>query len=412
MGEKEILRVQMLGGFSMTYGDKSITFRKNVVSKSMQLLQLLLYRGENGISRKELIELLYGRGGLSDPSNNLRVAAHRLRRQMTDVGLPEEEYIKIEDGVYYWNSTLPIQIDAHLFENLLHKGEKEKDPEKKLEYQKEALSLYQGDFLPKLSGEDWVLLEAVRYKREYEDTLQEVLETLNGRGQFDEMLQLAAVASDLYPFDEWQCYKIEALMGMGHDEEALQVYQDTSRLFFEELGIQPSERMLEQFRVMSERIKNVPKPILDIKGGLQEKEDESGAYYCSLPSFIDGYRIIRRIIERNGQSVYLMLCTLTDGNGNPMEGGSKLNSMSEGLKSAIKHSLRKGDSYTQYSINQFLILLIGTNEENCRLVSDRITRNFAEEHKYWKNCVEYYVSSVIDVESGSSRISFRAGEAG
>lgn len=412
MSEKEVLRVQMLGGFSMIFGDKVLTFRKNVVSKSMQLLQLLLYRGENGIARKELIEILYGRGGLTDPSNNLRVAVHRLRRQMTDAGLPEEEYIRIEDGVYYWSSTLPTQIDVHQFESLIQEGQKEKDPEKKLDFQKQAILLYQGDFLPKLSGEDWVLLEAVRYKREYEDALQEVLEALNSRRQFDEMLQLAAVASDLYPFDEWQCYKIEALMGMGHDEEAMKVYQDTSRLFFEELGIQPSERMLEQFRVMSERIKNVPKAILDIKGGLQEKEDESGAYYCSLPSFIDGYRIIRRIIERNGQSVYLMLCTLTDGNGNPLEGGSRLNSMSEGLKGAIKRSLRKGDSYTQYSINQFLVLLIGTNEENCRLVSDRITRNFAEEHKYWRNCVEYYVSSVIDVESGSSRISFRAGEAG
>ena len=146
----------------------------------------------------------------------------------------------------------------------------------------------------------------------------------------------------------------------------------------------------------------------DIKGGLQEKGEETGAYYCSLPSFIDGYRLIRRMIERNGQSVYLMLCTLTDGNGNPMESGSKLERMSGELKLAIKRSLRKGDSYTQYSVNQFLILLIGTNEENCSLVSDRITTNFAEEHKYWKNCIEYYVSSVIDVECGASKISFRA----
>lgn len=412
MCEKEGLRVQMLGGFSIKYGDRLLTFRKNVVSKSMQLLQILLYHKEEGIPRKELIELLYGRGGLSDPANNLRVAAHRLRRQMTDAGFPEEDYIKTEDGIYCWSCSVPCEVDVLEFEKRIREAEQENHPERRIQCLEQAISLYQGDFLPKLSGEDWVLLEAVRYKREYETALMEVLEYYKSHGQFDEMLQLAAVASDLYPFDEWQCYKIEALMEMGHDEEAMQVYQDTSRLFFEELGIQPSERMMEQFREMSERIKNVPKPILDIKGGLQEKEEENGAYYCSLPSFVDGYRIIRRIIERNGQSVYLMLCTLTDGSGNPMENGNKLNSMAEELKGAIKHSLRKGDSYTQYSVNQFLILLIGTNEENCRLVSDRITRNFAEEHKYWKNCVEYYVSSVIDVESGSSRISFRAGEAG
>ena len=412
MSEKEVLRVQMLGGFSITYGEKLVTFRKNAASKSMQLLQLLLYRKEEGIPRKELIENLYGRGGLSDPSNNLRVAAHRLRKQMVEAGLPEEEYIKIENGVYSWSSTIPCVVDVLEFQNLIQSAQEETEQEKRIVILEQALTLYRGDFLPKLSGEDWVLLEAVRYKHEYEESLQEVLEYKSRERKFDDMLQIATIASDLYPFDEWQCYKIEALMGMERDDEALQVYQDTSKLFFEELGIRPSERMLNQFRVMSERIRNVPKAITDIKGGLQEKENESGAYYCSLPSFIDGYRPIRRIIERNGQSVYLMLCTLTDGNGNPLENGNKLNRMSEELKKAIKRSLRKGDSYTQYSLNQFLVLLIGTNEENCHLVSDRITKNFAGEHKYWKNCVEYYVSSVIDVETGSSQISFRAGEAG
>lgn len=408
MCEKEVLKVQMLGGFSITYGDSLITFKKNTASKSMQLLQLLLYKKETGVPRKELIEILYGRGGLSDPSNNLRVSVHRLRRQMAEAGLPEEEYIKIVNGVYTWSSSVPTIIDVLEFHSLTEKAKDEKNPEKKAELQKKALELYQGDFLPKLSGEDWVLLEAVKYKNEYEETLQEVLEYQERCENFEEILRLSAAASDLYPFDEWQRYKIEALMGMGRDEEAMQVYQDTSRLFFEELGIQPSERMIHQFREMSKRIRNVPKAMPDIKGGLQEKGEETGAYYCSLPSFIDGYRLIRRMIERNGQSVYLMLCTLTDGNGNPMESGSKLERMSGELKLAIKRSLRKGDSYTQYSVNQFLILLIGTNEENCSLVSDRITRNFAEEHKYWKNCIEYYVSSVIDVECGASKVSFRA----
>lgn len=412
MSRKEVLRVQMLGGFSITYGEKLVTFRKNAVSKSMQLLQLLLFRKDKGIPRKELLEILYGRGGLSDPSNNLRVAAHRMRKQMVDAGLPEEEYIIIENGIYSWNSRISCVVDALEFEKMVLSAQEEQEQEKKMAILEQALRLYRGDFLPKLSGEDWVLLEAVRYKHEYEESLQQVLEYKSREQKYDDMLQIAAMASDLYPFDEWQCYKIEALMGMERDEEALQVYQDTSKLFFEELGIQPSERMLQQFRTMSERIRNVPKAITDIKGGLQEKEKESGAYYCSFPSFIDGYRLIRRIIERNGQSVYLMLCTLTDGNGNPMEAGVKLSRMSEELKKAIKRSLRKGDFYTQYSLNQFLILLIGTNEENCRLVSDRITKNFAGEHKYWKNCVEYYVSSVIDVETGSSQISFHAGEAG
>lgn len=94
-------------------------------------------------------------------------------------------------------------------------AQEEQEQEKKMAILEQALRLYRGDFLPKLSGEDWVLLEAVRYKHEYEESLQQVLEYKSREQKYDDMLQIAAMASDPYPFDEWQCYKIEALMGMG-----------------------------------------------------------------------------------------------------------------------------------------------------------------------------------------------------
>ena len=43
-----------------------------------------------------------------------------------------------------------------------------------------------------------------------------------------------------------------------------------------------------------------------------------GAYYCPFPSFIDTYRAVGRMLERSGQSAYLMLCWLTDRQGQPL----------------------------------------------------------------------------------------------
>ena len=120
-------------------------------------------------------------------------------------------------------------------------------------------------------------------------------------------------------------------------------------------------------------------------------------FYCTLPSFRDGYRLIRRIIERNGQSVFLMVCSLTDGKGRPLESREKLEVLSENLHLAIKGSLRRGDSFTKYSPSQFLILLVGTNQENCDLIFRRILDKFSSKHKSWKQNLEYYVSSVADV---------------
>ena len=46
--EKEILKVQMLGGFSLAYQGKTQVFDRNYTSKSTQLLQILFLHLENG----------------------------------------------------------------------------------------------------------------------------------------------------------------------------------------------------------------------------------------------------------------------------------------------------------------------------------------------------------------------------
>ena len=49
---------------------------------------------------------------------------------------------------------------------------------------------------------------------------------------------------------------------------------------FEELGISPSERLMEQFDQMSSQLKHVkPKEIQDIKQRLKEEKGQGGAYY-------------------------------------------------------------------------------------------------------------------------------------
>ena len=42
------------------------------------------------------------------------------------------------------------------------------------------------------------------------------------------------------------------------------------------------------------------------------------------------------------------------------------------LKETIRAALRRGDLYTRYSRNQYLIILIGTEHENCQKAYQRI----------------------------------------
>ena len=56
--DKTILQVNMLGGFSLVYGKKPLPNNYSGTSKMMQLFQILLYAGREGIPRAELIERL------------------------------------------------------------------------------------------------------------------------------------------------------------------------------------------------------------------------------------------------------------------------------------------------------------------------------------------------------------------
>jgi DNA-binding SARP family transcriptional activator/GGDEF domain-containing protein len=401
-----VLKVHILGGFSITYGDKPVSFGKNTTTKAMKLLQLLLYYGTNGIAREKLLEELYGREELADVANNLRVTVHRLKKMLVDAGLPQYDYIRIKKGIYQWNSPMKTELDTEVFNRLIESAGEEKDKRNKIAILKEACQIYGGDFLSEASGDDWVLLEGVQYKNAYTTALKTICEYQMAHGEYEDTLSMCEQACAMYPFDEWQAVRIECFIALKRYKEAMKEYEDTAQLFFEELGISPSDRMLEQFEMMSNSMNYNPQEIKQIKNRLREDDEERGAYYCSLPSFRDTYRFLARMLERNGQSAYLMLCSLTNGKGQPMENEEKLKTMTQELHHTIQHCLRRGDSFTKYSPSQFLVLLVGTDKENCEIIFDRVTKYFCREHKSWTQYLEFYVSTVADIERHDSKIKF------
>ena len=110
--ELPVLKVRMLGRFSVNWGEKDIAFKRTTSTKALQLFQILLYTKETGIQRTRLLDYLYSRDELADMANNLRVTSHRLKKMLVDAGMPEYDYIQIKKGVYKWNSPMEVEVDA------------------------------------------------------------------------------------------------------------------------------------------------------------------------------------------------------------------------------------------------------------------------------------------------------------
>lgn len=395
-GEK-YLEVRMLGEFSMVYGGEVVEVSKMQTSRSMHLLQILLYAGEKGISRQKLVEYLFEREPVGDLSGNLRVTTHNLRKMLKKTILPDEPYIQTNNRQYRFVSSFPVRVDALRFRELLEQAKSE-NGEKRIELLKEACQLYQGYFLPALFGEEWVVVAEAEYQRMYFESMEELCHSLKEREQYEEMLPLCIRAAEMYPFDEWQVWQMDCLVALGRSKEAMSLYEKTAAMYFDELSMAPPKRMLEYFRRMSNHISIGAGDFREIQEMLKEKEERTGAYYCSYPSFVDTYRMLVRIMERSGESVYLLVCTIMDDQRRVLEDTKRLKEVSERLSEAIREALRQGDVYTRYNMSQFLVILMGIRKEECPITIGRIDACFRKKENSRKIEISYRTASIAEVE--------------
>ena len=87
---------------------------------------------------------------------------------------------------------------------------------------------------------------------------------------------------------------------------------------------------------------------------------------------------MQRVIERSGQSAYLLLCTMTDGKGVPLEKGERLGKVAEELEQAIRNSLR-----------------LGIRQEDCAIVVERINGYFEKASR--KNYLKYSTAPISEI---------------
>lgn len=396
----------MLGELSFVYGGDPFFISCSNTSKVMQLFLLLLEAGKEGISRVQLLEALYGCDDTQDTKNAFRLLVFRLRKLLKESELPIDNYIKVKKGIYYFESSLAVEIDTRYFSKQAETAFLISEEEKRLYVLKEACDHYRGNFLPFLLDEEWAAAARLHYKEIYFRCLHEYCYLLKKRHQYKQILNLCANVAAIYPNEEWLLIQIECLMAMNQNREAMQIYKCTTELFFEKLNGFPSEKMLSRFQAFRSQMCCSEGSFSDIQENLKEKEEKSGAYYCDYLSFIDSYRVICRMSEKKNQPVFFMLCGITDSKGNLIEKKPSLEEQAAKLNQAIAETLRRSDIYTCCSPNQWLILLTRVKQEECRELYSRIYMKFREKCCRKNVYLRYHVSAVTETKTIQPKLSF------
>ena len=387
------LQVNMFGGFSLHLGDHGIDDSNNRMRKVWLLLAYLIYSRHSRTTQSGYLALIDNPGSESeDPYGKLKALFFRARAMLDKLedGLGHKLIIR-KDGSYAWNSEFPLRLDVEDFDRLLTEA-RSKEGDERLALLLEALQLFNGDFLPKLSMESWAMPINAYYHQHFLDAAQEALVSLKEQGRWAEAADLSVKALKIEPYSE-ELYQhlMHCQIAAGDRIAAVTTYENMSELLFDTFGVMPSEESRKLYREASrESTDSASVPSETIRGQLKEPASNKGAMYCEYDFFKLLYQVQARSIIRSGDVIHIALLSLHDEDGRSLP-RRKLDTAMENLQSLVIESLRQGDVVTRCSASQLIIMLPQANYENSCLVCQRIIRNFNRQYPHTPARVRFSV---------------------
>ena len=370
------VRVEMLGGFVLTFGETRITEQIKRSSKIWKLLQYLIMHRGKSVSQEELIDVFCDGELVGNPGSALRTMIYRARSTLAESGMPyAEDLILSKNGGYAWNNAIQCEVDAEEFESLCKRAGSEPDEQDRLETLMKAASLYKGDFLPNSAGDMWVMPLARWYRSLYIGCVHDTLKLLTAAGRSAEAEELCVKALRMDPFDEKMLeYHLLSLLAQGKNSEALDEYRRMETMFYDVLGVNFSDGLRALYNQIQRPAIKEGVPLDAVLSEWLEGADFPGAYYCDLSEFRTLYKVEARSVPRSGRTAYIVRIDTKH------EPSAKSGGVMRQLGAVIPGNLRMGDLFTRASPNQFMLMLHSLTYENCKDLINRILYSLDAKH--------------------------------
>lgn len=387
------LQVQMLGQFTLRYGDRTISDSDDRSRRVWSLLAYMLYNHGRSFAQEELIHLYWSNNEKSaDPGNALKSIFHRIRTALDKLqpGLGRL-LIRRKAGRYFWNNVMPLSLDIEDFEAHFHAAEAAGDDDVRLAEYQAALALYAGDPLPRMTDEIWTIPIVAYYHSLYTRAAAGAIELLEKQERTVEAVALCRRAIHIEPYQE-DLYEhlMRGLLRTGDMKGAMSVYEEMSELLFAHFGVMPSETLRTLYRQATRTVNDRTLTMDEVCSQLEEPAPHGGAMVCEYDFFKILYRAEARSIARNGHSANICLLSVSGKDGEMLARRS-LDPAMNNLQVLVQNNLRRGDAIARCSISQYIILLPQANYENSRMVADRLVSAFYRRYPHSPARLRYTV---------------------
>jgi len=379
------LQVTMLGTFSLRLGDQVIDDRNNRMRKVWLLLAYLIYSRNTSMTQDRYLSLLQGAGSddSADPNGRLKAMFYRARTMLNQLGTDAgHDLIIRKNGTYAWNTDIPLTLDVEEFERLCQAAAAADNEDSRLALYQQALQLYKGDFLPKLSMEPWVMPISAYYHQMYLDAAEQTLSLLENREQWAPAAQLCEQALQIEPYSEALFYHLmQSRLKLNDRAGVIRAYEDMSELLFSTFGVMPSDECRALYREASREVGAPTVPVASVRDQLREPPGSKGAMFCEFDFFKLLYQVQARSILRSGDTIHIALFSL-HALGSKALSRRSLDRAMDNLQELMCGALRQGDIITRCSVSQLIVMLPQANYEDSCKVCQRILRAFSRQYPH------------------------------
>lgn len=383
------IKVTTFKEFIIEYEDHVIAIDKTMTRQMSSLLQTLIYYHKHGISKADLMDILWTDN--ANPQNAMKYSIFRLRNALNEIeffkGL---ELIGTTKNGYTFAPNFQIETDFEKIEELWSKMNNSSNVARTC---KQILSLFKGPFC-NTNDTPWAMRVRSYFQNIYEKTFEIYCEDLIKKKSYREIISLSQQAIGFNEFnEEAYSYSMRSHIELGEYNKARQLYQEISTHYEQEYGMMPASTA----KTLNQILTTQEEAIIDVES-LKQKlnsnmSDAVGAFYCEYEFFKYIYQVSLRNAIRERKKMFLLIFQLSS-----KEDEKKILQQMVKLKTIIGSQLRSGDVYSKINKLQIVILVPCETMENGYSIIQRITSMFYRKVNKDKAKLHYFISSLNDFD--------------
>lgn len=227
--------IKVFGALTITTRFGTLTEAEITSALAVRLVAYLLFNDTRRVSQRELVDALWPDATVDAPSKQVKNVVHRTRNILSPI-FPDNLVISDKMGNYYINPNVNVVTDASVFESLCRNGMLPSSTRKeKIHFLRQAIKLYDHEFLPNYYGVSWLDNQRTYYHLSYIKIVLELLPMLYEESAFSDMYSTSSAALLVEPDNgDIQFWHIRAMIALGGYEIAQKHFSQHSQSLSDE----------------------------------------------------------------------------------------------------------------------------------------------------------------------------------